>query len=159
MRIYRNYPNLVGAWFITYNYYFSGTVSMHLVRSLIFKTPNLSAHLNREKKIEFNEWNFFKKNWLHVRIAINVFLLYSSIRGANLFFIFSVIVSFEFWNIIFAEIFKQTTLLKIGRVSFWTCNSTPNFPSMLNKKVCQFRQKFWRLPTVTDSLLINAIAY
>ena len=55
MRIYRNFPNLVRARFQIIsgsNYYFSDTVSVHLVRSLIFKAPNLSVHL---KKMEFNE--------------------------------------------------------------------------------------------------------
>ena len=41
---------------------------------------------------------------------------------------------------------------------FLTCNFTPNFPSMLNKKDCQFRHKFWEM-THCNQLTINAIAY
>ena len=73
---------------------------------------------------------------------------------------------FHFFNYSFVWILKyyfcwnlQTTLLQIGRVSFWTCNFTPNFPSMLNKKGASFDINFGRWPTVTDSLLINLIAY
>ena len=94
----------------------------------------------------------FLKIWLHVRIAVNVFLLYSLIRGASFFFISSIILLLEFWNIIFAGISKPPC-------SFWTCNFTPNFPACLTKTWASFDINFGRWPTVTFSLLINAIAY
>ena len=101
---------------------------------------------------------FFLKIWLHVCIAINVFLLlYSSIRGASFFFIFS-ILSFEFWNITFAGISKPPYSRSeeyLHEPVIWHLI----FPACLTKKCDSFDINFGRWPTVTDSLLINAVAY
>ena len=100
---------------------------------------------------------FLKKIWLHVCIAI-VFLLYSSIRRASFFFISSIILSFQFWNTIFAGISKPPCSIS-KEYLFEPVISHLIFPACLTKKCASFDTNFGRWPTATNSLLINAIAY
>ena len=83
------------------------------------------------------------------------FLLYSSIRGANFFFISSIILSFEFWNIIFAGISKPPCSRDLSEPVI----SHLIFPVCLTKKCVSFDKNCGRSPTATAIVLINAIAY
>ena len=121
-------------------------LSAHLVRSLIFKAPNLSAHLSREKK-----------NLITCTYS-NCFLFYSSIRGASFFLISSIILSFEFWNIIFAIISKPPCP-RSEEYLFEPVISHLILLACLTKTCVSLDINFGRWPTVTDSLVIYAIAY
>ena len=85
-------------------------------------------------------------------------MLYFSITGASFFFIFSIILLFEFWNIIFAGISKPPCS-RSEEYLFEPVISHLIFPACLTKMCASFDINFGRWPTVTDSLLINAIAY
>ena len=72
-----------------------------------------------------------------------MFLLYSTIRGASFFFISSIILSFEFLNIVFAGISKPLCS-RSEEYLFEPVISHLNFPACLTRKYASFDINFER---------------